>query len=94
MSTENKPTQYCGAAQEMGDSLLIELNVNQLRDILSNPENAKFMREFATKDGSKQQVIKLKAVKRKEVQNYSTHFLCLNDYVKGEKKESDQDLPF
>ena len=35
--------------------------------------------------------LKLKAVKRKEAQGYSTHFLCLNDYVKGEAK---QDLHF
>ena len=93
MSTENKTTQYCGSAQEMGDTLLIDLNVNQLRDILSNPDNAQFRKEFTTKDGRTQEVIKLKAVKRKEMQGYSTHFLCLNDYVRGEKKE-EKDLPF
>ncbi len=91
MSTENKPTQYCGSGQELGDSLLMDLNVNQLREILANPDNVQFRKEFTTKDGKTQEVIKLKAVKRKEAQGYSTHFLCLNDYVKGEKK---QDLPF
>ncbi len=92
MSTE-KQTQYCGSAQEMGDTLLIDLNVNQLRLILANAENNQFRKEFTNKDGEKQEVIKLKAVKRKEAQGYSTHFLCLNDYVKGEKKQ-EQDLPF
>lgn len=89
-----KKTQYCGSAQEMGDTLLIDLNVNQLRDILSDIANAGFMKEYVNKDGEKQQVIKLKAVKRKEAQGYSTHFLCLNDYVKGEKAQQKSDLPF
>ncbi len=92
MSTERK-TKYCGSAQELGDSLLIDLNINQLREILSNPDNAQFKKEFTTKDGQTQEVIKVKAVKRKEAQGYSTHFLCLNDYVKGEKAQ-EKDLPF
>lgn len=87
----DKKTQYCGSAKQLGESLLIDLNLNQLRDILANAENAQFRTRFKTKDGVENEVLKLKAVKRKEEQGYSTHFLCLNDYVKGEKKE---DLPF
>lgn len=96
MSTEKK-TQYAGSAQTLGEDLLIDLNINQLREILANPDNAPFRREFTTKDGTTQEVIKLKAVKRKELQGYSTHFICLNDYVKknGEEKEqAKNDLPF
>jgi hypothetical protein len=90
MST-TKQTQYCGSARELGDSLLIDLNLNQLREILAKAENAQFRSTFTTKDGTANEVLKLKAVKRKEAQGFSTHFLCLNDYVKGEAK---QDLPF
>ena len=86
-----KQTQYCGSARELGDSLLIDLNLNQLREILAKAENAQFRSTFTTKDGTANEVLKLKAVKRKEAQGFSTHFLCLNDYVKGETK---QDLPF
>lgn len=86
-----KQTQYCGSARELGDSLLIDLNLNQLREILAKAENAQFRSTFTTKDGTANEVLKLKAVKRKEAQGFSTHFLCLNDYVKREAK---QDLPF
>lgn len=89
--SDKKQTQYCGSAKELGDSLLIDLNLNQLKDILSKAENAQFRTSYTTKDGTLNEVLKLKAVKRKEVQGFSTHFLCLNDYVKGEAK---QDLPF
>jgi hypothetical protein len=89
--SDKKQTQYCGSAKELGDSLLIDLNLNQLKDILSKAENAQFRNTYTTKDGTVNEVLKLKAVKRKEVQGFSTHFLCLNDYVKGETK---QDLPF
>jgi len=81
-----KQTQYCGSARELGDSLLIDLNLNQLREILAKAENAQFRSTFTTKDGTANEVLKLKAVKRKEAQGFSTHFLCLNDYVKGEAK--------
>lgn len=85
MSTERK-SQYCGSGNQMGETILIDLNINQLREILSNPENEQFKKRFTTKSGEEQETIKLKLVKRKEVQNYSTHFLALNDYVKGEEK--------
>lgn len=95
MSTEKK-TQYCGSAKELGSDLLIELNINQLREILANAENAKFKYSYTDKAGNENEVIKLKAVKRKEPQGYNTHFLCLNDYVKdGEKTvQKENDLPF
>ena len=90
MST-TKQTQYCGGANQLGNDLLIDLNLNQLKQILANAENAKFQKSFTTKDGVENVVIKLKAVKLKEPKQFQTHFLCLNDYVKGEAKE---DLPF
>ena len=95
MSTENK-TQYCGSGQALGETILVDLNINQLREILSNPDNEQFKKRFTTKSGEENEVIKLKLVKRKEVQNYSTHFLALNDYVKNEegKTQSKNDLPF
>lgn len=96
MSQENKQTQYCGSAKQLGEDLLIELNINQLKDILANPSNEQFKSKFTSKDGKENQVIKLKAVKRKESQGFSTHFLCLNDYVKqdGAKKQEANDFPF
>lgn len=92
MSTE-KQTQYCGSANKLGEDLLIDLNINQLRDILANAENAQFQKSFTTKAGVENVVLKLKAVKLKEPKQFQTHFLCLNDYVKGENNKN-QDLPF
>lgn len=97
MSTEKKNTQYCGSAKELGSDLLIELNIGQLREILGNPDNEQFRSKWVDKNGVEQETIKLKAVKRKEAQGFSTHFLCLNDYVKqdGDKKvQKENDLPF
>ena len=95
MSTEKK-TQYCGSAKELGSDLLIDLNINQLREILGNPDNQQFKYTYTDKSGNDFEVIKLKAVKRKEPQGYNTHFLCVNDYVKdGEKKAQDKNVaPF
>ena len=84
MSTEKRETQYCGSGQALGDTILVDLNINQLREILSNPVNDQFKKHFTSKTGQQNEVIKLKLVKRKELQGYSTHFLALNDYVKGE----------
>lgn len=96
MSTENKPTQYCGSGQSLGDTILVDLNINQLREILANPENEQFKKRFTSKSGQENEVIKLKLVKRKELQGYSTHFLALNDYVRdGEAKVQEKNnIPF
>lgn len=82
-----KKTQYCGQANQLGEDLLIDLNINQLREILANADNNQFKRTFTTRDGQTQETIKLKAVKLKERKEFQTHFLCLNDYVKGEAKK-------
>lgn len=93
---ETKKSKFCGSGQQLGEDMLIDLNINQLREILSDPNNAQFKKKFTTKDGE-QESIKLKLVKRKEAQGYSTHFLVLNDYVKGEngtKKQVEDNFPF
>ena len=96
MSTEQKQTQYCGSGQSLGETILVDLNINQLREILANPDNQQFKKHFTTKTGQENEVIKLKLVKRKELQGYSTHFLALNDYVRNgeEKEQAKNDLPF
>ena len=81
----------------MGEDLLVDLNLTQLKEILLDADNAQFKKSFFTKDGTKQETLKLKLVKRKEAQGYSTHFLVLNDYIKGENAKKVQvtdDLPF
>jgi len=94
---ETKKSKFCGGGQQLNDDFLIDLNLNQLKQILLDPDNAQFKKSFVTKDGEKQESLKLKLVKRKEAQGYSTHFLVLNDYVKGDnaqKKQVENDFPF
>jgi len=94
---ETKKSKFCGSGQLMGEDLLVDLNLTQLKEILLDAENAQFKKSFVTKDGTKQETLKLKLVKRKEAQGYSTHFLVLNDYIKGENAKKLQvadDLPF
>lgn len=94
---ETKKSKFCGSGQLMGEDLLVDLNLTQLKEILLDAENAQFKKSFTTKDGTKQETLKLKLVKRKEAQGYSTHFLVLNDYIKGEngkKVQEEDNLPF
>ena len=94
---ETKKSKFCGSGQLMGEDLLVDLNLTQLKEILLDAENAQFKKSFTTKDGTKQETLKLKLVKRKEAQGYSTHFLVLNDYIKGEngkKIQEEDNLPF
>ena len=94
---ETKKSKFCGSGQQLNDDFLIDLNLNQLKEILLDAENAQFKKSFTTKDGARQESIKLKLVKRKEAQGYSTHFLVLNDYIKGEngkKVQEEDNLPF
>jgi len=54
---ETKKSKFCGGGQQLNDDFLIDLNLNQLKEILLDAENAQFKKSFTTKDGVKQESI-------------------------------------